>query len=299
MEFGAHIPQIGWNAAQPFTIGMLERYVTTARALGFTAISANDHIVYMGSWLDGPTMLSAALPFAEGLSLATTVGLPVVRGPAAYAKTMAMLDNLTGGRVIAGVSAGSSHDDYVLAGVPYDERWKRLDESIGVMRALWQPGAPAFRGAFYSTEAMSLDPAPARAGGPPVWIGSWGSERGMRRAATLGDGWLASAYNSTPERFARGLATLAEMGRDPSTFGNALATGWMHVGDDSEAVLTMMAAGLDRPIDELREQLPIGPPSKVADLVARYREAGLHRMFVWPLGHDPVEQMQRFADAVL
>ncbi|TMK51097.1 MAG: LLM class flavin-dependent oxidoreductase, partial [Actinobacteria bacterium] len=230
MEFGAHIPQIGWNAAQPFTIGMLERYVTTARALGFTAISANDHIVYKGSWLDGPTMLSAALPFAEGLSLATTVGLPVVRGPAAYAKTMAMLDNLTGGRVIAGVSAGSSHDDYVLAGVPYDERWKRLDESIGVMRALWQPGAPAFRGAFYSTEAMSLDPAPARAGGPPVWIGSWGSERGMRRVATLGDGWLASAYNSTPERFARGLATLAEMGRDPSTFGNALATGWMHVG---------------------------------------------------------------------
>ena len=87
MEFGAHIPQIGWNAAQPFTIGMLERYVTTARALGFTAISANDHIVYKGSWLDGPTMLSAALPFAEGLSLATTVGLPVVRGPAAYAKT--------------------------------------------------------------------------------------------------------------------------------------------------------------------------------------------------------------------
>jgi len=49
MEFGAHLPQIGWDAARPFTLDLLERYVTTARALGFTAISANDHIVWQGS----------------------------------------------------------------------------------------------------------------------------------------------------------------------------------------------------------------------------------------------------------
>ena len=81
--------------------------------------------------------------------------------------------------------------------------------------------------------------------------------------------------------------------------GNALATGWMYVGDDSEAVLSAWATSLNRPIDELREQLPIGPPSKVAELVARYRDAGLQRMFVWPVGDDPVGQLERFARAVL
>ena len=303
MEFGAHLPQIGWDAARPFTLKLLERYVTTARALGFTAISANDHIVWHGPWLDAPTLLSAALPFADGLTLATTIGIPVVRGPAAFAKTMATLDYLSGGRVIAGVAPGSSADDYALAGVPYEERWKRFDESIVVVRALWQPGAPPFRGAFYSTEGKWCEPPPARAGGPPIWIGSWGSERGMRRVAELGDGWLASAYNTTPEGFTKGLATLSsllpEAGRDPSTFSNGLATGWMHIGDDSEAVLSFMSTSLNRPIGDLREKLPIGTPSKVAELVARYRDAGLQRMFVWPVGDDPVEQMQRFADATL
>jgi hypothetical protein len=104
-------------------LDVLERYVTTARALGSTAISANDHIVWQGSWLDAPTMLAASLPFADGLTLATTIGLLVIRGPAVYAKTMATLDHLSGGRVIAGVAPGSSADDYALAGVPHAERW--------------------------------------------------------------------------------------------------------------------------------------------------------------------------------
>jgi alkanesulfonate monooxygenase SsuD/methylene tetrahydromethanopterin reductase-like flavin-dependent oxidoreductase (luciferase family) len=216
---------------------------------------------------------------------------------------MAQLDSLSGGRVIAGVAPGSSADDYAVIGVPYEERWKRFDESIGVLRAMWQPGAPALRGRFYSTEGKWCDPPPARAGGPPIWIGSWGSERGMRRVASLGDGWLASGYNTTPEGFASGLATLGAQlraaGKDPSGFANALATTWMYVGEDSEAVLSLLAAALNRPIDDLREQLPVGPPSKVADLVARYRNAGLQRMFVWPIGDDPVEQLQRFADAVM
>ena len=303
MEFGAILPQIGWGPDNPFTLDLLERYVTTARALGFTSITANDHIVYKGPWIDGPTLLAASLPFADGMMLATTIGLPVVRGPAVFAKTMAQLDQLSGGRVIAGVSTGSSQDDYSITGVPYDERWKRFDESIGVMRALWQPGAPAFHGEFYSTEGMWCDPPPARPGGPPIWIGSWGSERGMRRVAELGDGWLASAYNTTPERFAKALAALstrlADAGRDPSTFANALATTWMHVGDNGEAVLSLMAAAMNRPIDDLRESLPIGTPSQVAEIVGRYREAGLQRMFVWPTGGDPVTQLQLFADAAL
>ena len=79
-----------------------------------------------------------------------------------------------------------------------------------------------------------------------------------------------------------------------------MATAWMHVGDDGDAVLGVMAATPKRPIDDLREQLPIGSPSHVAEVVTRYRDTELQRMFVlWPIGENPVEQLQRFADAVL
>ena len=85
----------------------------------------------------------------------------------------------------------------------FDERWARLDESVGALRALWREDAPPFSGRFYSTEGISLEPRPASDDGPPIWIGSWGSKAGLSRTARLADGWLASAYNTTPDRSAR------------------------------------------------------------------------------------------------
>jgi alkanesulfonate monooxygenase SsuD/methylene tetrahydromethanopterin reductase-like flavin-dependent oxidoreductase (luciferase family) len=60
----------------------------------------------------------------------------------------------------------------------------------------------SFTGRFYSTDGISLEPRPTSVDGPPVWIGSWGSSAGLRRVARLGEGWLASAYNTTPALFA-------------------------------------------------------------------------------------------------
>ncbi|MDQ5829441.1 MAG: LLM class flavin-dependent oxidoreductase, partial [Actinomycetota bacterium] len=72
--------------------------------------------------------------------------------------------------------------------------------------------------------------------GPPIWIGSWGSEAGLRRVVRLGDGWLASAYNTTPEAFAAARRRLAEhlhaVGKDPSRFPNAIATMFFYVTEE-------------------------------------------------------------------
>jgi len=135
------------------------------------------------------------------MTLATTVALPVVRGPVALAKNLAAIDLLSGGRLVVGVGPGSSARDYAAVGVPFEERWKRLDEAVQALRVLWGGEGPPYRGEFYSTEGVSLEPHPAQRSGPPIWIGSWGSEAGLRRVARLGDGWLASAYNTTLEAF--------------------------------------------------------------------------------------------------
>src|SRR5215212_765668 len=189
MDYGAHLPLIALNS-QPWTLHRLLEYAETAESVGFQALSANDHLVFPRLWLDGPTVLAAVLTRTGRIALATTVALPVVRGPVALAKSLAAIDLLSGGRLVVGVGPGSSARDYAVVGIPFEERWKRLDEAVQTLRAFWLGDGPPFRGAFYSTQGVTLEPYPAQRPGPPIWIGSWGSEAGLKRVVRLG-GWLA------------------------------------------------------------------------------------------------------------
>jgi alkanesulfonate monooxygenase SsuD/methylene tetrahydromethanopterin reductase-like flavin-dependent oxidoreductase (luciferase family) len=189
--------------------------------------------------------------------------------------------------------------------VPFAERWGRFDEAVMAMRALWDPTAAPFVGRFYDTSGVVLEPGPARSGGPPIWIGSWGSETGLARVARLGDGWLASAYNATPALFEAGRQRLGELlearGRDASGFPNTLVTMWLHVTTDErerQDVVERLAGMLKRPLEQIEERLPIGPPALCAEIVERYREAGVERILFWPLT-DEVRQVERVALDVL
>lgn len=303
MEYGVHLPQIAIDDPT-WTLGGLVEYAETAERLGFGRLCANDHLLFSRPWLDGPTALAALLSHTE-LPMATTISLPVVRGPVALAKTLGSIDLLSGGRLVVGVGPGSSERDYDAVGVPFEERWPRFDESIRTLRALWGR-EPAFDGEFYSTRGVTLDPPPAQPSGPPIWIGSWGSAAGLRRTARLGDGWLASGYNTTPEGFetaSRRLETeLREAGKDPARFPNAMATVFFHVTEDeSEAariVRDRLAPMLGRPADELADRLPIGTADTCADTLAAYESAGLERVYLWPVG-DELEQLRRFHDLVI
>ena len=111
-------------------------------------------------------------------------------------------------------------------GIGYQERWRRFDEAVRVLRALLHGDPAGFEGEFHSTRGVRLEPRPAQRPGPPIWVASWGSPAGLRRVARLGDGWLASAYNTTPERFAAAREQL------PPGFPNALGTMWTWVTED-------------------------------------------------------------------
>ena len=304
MDYGAHLPLIALDR-QPWTLHRLLEYADIAQSAGFKALSANDHLVFARPWLDGPTALAAVLTRTGRMVLVTTVALPVVRGPVALAKSLAAIDLLSGGRLVAGVGPGSSARDYAAVGVPFEERWKRLDEAVQTLRALWQGEGPPFRGEFYSTEGITLEPYPAQRPGPPVWIGSWGSEAGLRRVVRLGDGWLASAYNTTPEAFAAARRRLAEhlhaVGKDPSRFPNAIATMFFYVTEEratSERIIReVLRPTLNRPEEELRERLLVGPAEECAEKLAAYRAAGANRIFLWPV-EDELRQLATFQERV-
>jgi alkanesulfonate monooxygenase SsuD/methylene tetrahydromethanopterin reductase-like flavin-dependent oxidoreductase (luciferase family) len=223
----------------------------------------------------------------------------------ALAKSLAAIDLLSGGRLVVGVGPGSSARDYEAVGIPFEERWKRLDEAVQVLRTLWLGEGPQFRGEFYSTEGVTLEPRPAQRPGPPIWIGSWGSEAGLRRVARLGDGWLASAYNTTPEAFAAARRRLAEhlhaAGKDPARFPNAIATMFFYVADEratSERIVReVLSPTLNRPEEELRERLLVGPAEECAEKLAAYRAAGANRIFLWPV-EDELRQLAAFQERV-
>jgi alkanesulfonate monooxygenase SsuD/methylene tetrahydromethanopterin reductase-like flavin-dependent oxidoreductase (luciferase family) len=189
---------------------------------------------------------------------------------------------LSEGRVLAGVGPGSSERDYGLLGIPFAERWRRFDEALATLRPLLA-GADG-----------ELAPAPSRHGGIPLWVASWGTRAGLARVARFGDGWLASAYNITPERFAAVRAAL------PEGLPTALATMWTWVTADraeGERVLTAtLAPLLRRDPEELRRQVCVGPAEHCAELLARYADAGCERVYVWPLGQEP-RQFELVADA--
>ena len=157
-------------------------------------------------------------------------------------------------------------------------------------------GHGAFRGTFYSSDITRRSRPPRSTGTPPLWISSWGSTIGIRRVAELGDGWLASAYNSTPTAFSHALDRLETAGRPAATFPNAIATMWLYVTDRpgaAEHILdNVLAPMLNRPPDDLRG-LPIGTAEQCAERISAYQQAGAQRIFLWPVG-DEFEQLTAF-----
>jgi len=305
VDFGLHLPLMDFGG-NPFTLDHLITYAETGQQLGFSALAANDHLVYSKPWLDGPTALATVLAHSGSIDLATTVALPIVRGPVPLAKCLGAIDRLSGGRLIACVGPGSSARDYAGVGIPFEERWKRLDEAIQTLRALWNRDGAVYKGNFYDTEGIMLEPFPAKRSGPPIWVGSWGSKAGLRRVARLGDGWLASGYNTTPELFAKDWQQLWEFlvatGKDPSSFPNAIASMWLYISEeerDSERMLNeVLAPTLNRPVAELRQRLPIGTAQDCAEKLAAYHHVGVQRVYLWPLAHE-LEQITVFMRQVV
>ena len=222
------------------------------------------------------------------------------------AKTFAGLDLLSDGRLAPGIGPGSSARDYHALGLDVETRWKRFDEAAAILRAILHgeppPPAPRWYSMPVPVEAAELRPARRL----PLWIGSWGSAAGLRRVARLGDGWLASAYNTTPDRFEQTARALAEQlrkhGRRSEGFPNALATMWTCITEDrgeaERVIVDVLVPLLGRDPDVLRGQVCVGPAEDCAELLSRYARAGCRRVYLWPIGDEP-RQIERAATQVV
>jgi probable F420-dependent oxidoreductase len=305
MEFGVHLPIDVDEGEPPVTARQVLDFARLAEELGFTFVSANDHIVFRHGVLDGPMCLAAICAGTSRIQLATTTLIPALRHPAVAAKALSTLDCLSEGRLLVGVGAGSYPPDFAACGIPFAERWRRLDECVRALRQLWADGAAQSDGPTYPLQDVRMEPKPVQRPGPPIWIGSWGAPSGLRRAARLGDGWMASAYNTTPEQFAANWTQMHELlqqeGKDSNHFGNAVVSMFTFITDDEEEadqVVRDRARKLDRSPDDLRARLLIGRPQECAAKIVAYAGAGAQRIFIWPAG-DRQRQLRLFAEKVM
>lgn len=295
MEAGVHLPQVD-ILGEGLSSDRLLRVVARARGAGFVAVSANDHFRFARPWLDGLVALSMVAPHAGTLDLVTSVALPLLRGPLPLASSLVAVNHVAAGRVVAGVGVGSSQADYHLAGLRFEDRWGRFDAATRELKGLLQGESSLSR-----TEL---------GGGPdsdiPVWVASWGSVAGLRRVARLGDGWMASAYNTDPARLSAGLRAIAEerarLGLFPVPVPATLVTMWTWVTEsaaEADRVLSQIIAPMvGRSPEQLRGRLCVGPAQQCADLLSQYHEAGCGRVHFWPLGEEQ-RQLDLLAQKVL
>lgn len=301
MDLGLHLPLIPLGA-EPLSLRRLERAVDAARDAGWAAVAANDHLVFRTPWLDGPTALASVIGRSGEMALATTVALPAVRGPVPLAKALVAIDVLSGGRLVAGLGPGSSRADHDAVGAPSDRRGARFEQAVLALRALVRGEAPPAG----APADLRLAPGPHGGREIPLWIASWGSPAGLARVARLGDGWLASAYNTTPEALAasRGVlaAALGDRGRDPAAVPTSLATMWTWVCDGragrDRMLADVLAPLVGRDPAELGPRVCVGSPEHCAQLLARYARAGCRRVHLWPLDDEP-GQVERVVHDVM
>lgn len=264
-----------------------------ADTLGFESVWLPEHLVFpleiSGQLVPGeehppvpPTVpiydvcsyLSFLAAKTSTIRLGSFVYLLGIRHPFISARGFATLDVLSGGRALCGVGAGWLTTEWRAAGLDPTTRGARLDEAIEVVRKLWTEPEITHDGEHFSFEPVAFEPKPVQAGGPPILVGGE-SKRALRRAATVGDGWLGMFH--TPQTAAARVADLRRMaedaGRPP---GSVSATVMGEIGAEFD-VDEWMATGIDRlivtpwsrsreAVDGMRNLVDrIGPP---ADLIA-------------------------------
>jgi alkanesulfonate monooxygenase SsuD/methylene tetrahydromethanopterin reductase-like flavin-dependent oxidoreductase (luciferase family) len=210
----------------------------------------------------------------------------------------------------------------IAAGIDPEEMWPRFDEGIRALRAFLDPELPPFKGRFYDTEGFVLEPRPAQKAHIPIWLGSWGSEAGLRRVARLAEGWIGSAGpgHQSPEQFIKDKERLdtylVKAGKDPQTFGTAVSSMPLFISEDHGELERVGASSagmarrrpdsappfLTRPAERSDEEPHahdmVGTRAECIDKVRRWQSSGVGALFLSPEGPDPEGQLRIFIDEV-
>lgn len=170
-------------------------------SLPIQSLWVGGHVASRNPTPEAMVQLARLAAVAERVRIGTSILLLPLYPPAIVAKQIADLDRGTGGRVTLGVGVGGEYPgEFRACEVPIEERGSRLNEAIPLLRELWSAEEVTHNGRHYSMDTVRIHPAPAQVNGPPIVVAGR-QPVAMRRAATLGDGWMPYLYS--PERYSK------------------------------------------------------------------------------------------------
>jgi probable F420-dependent oxidoreductase len=189
-----------------------------AETLGFDSAWVSEHHGagdgYLPSLL---VMLGAFAAATERIELGTGVVLAPFHDPLRLAEDAAVVDQLSGGRLLLGLGLGWREEEFRMFGQPVSQRLGRTLDAVEVLRHAWTGQRFSYEGKVLSYEDVLVMPPPARVGGVPIYLGGM-EERAVRRAGRLGDGYIRSrgSLDGAREALAWAESGAREAGKDPS-----------------------------------------------------------------------------------
>ena len=257
---------------------MIGEFAQSAESIGLDSLWMGEHVVlfdktespYPGSATgklpvpEGGGMLDTVATFGflaactKTLRFGTGITLLPQRNPIYTAKEFTTLDWLTQGRIDFGIGVGWCKEEVIACGYSFNDRGKRCDEILQMLKQLWTEPVAEFHGEFYDLAPCRMDPKPVQKPHIPIIVGGH-SSAGFRRAAKYGNGWYGFQMDldATAKVTLQLDAALTKEGRNRDDF-----------------------------------QLVITPPYQVnADMVRRYEDLGVDQLIV----HLGSQKAQRVA----
>jgi probable F420-dependent oxidoreductase len=173
--------------------------------------------------MDPFVTLGAASAVTKTLKLATGICLVIQRDTIQTAKSVASIDQVSGGRFLFGIGGGWNAEEIEAHGTVFATRMQKMREQIEAMKEIWTKSTAEYNGAIVKVPSMQTWPKPTHKPYPPILVGGafpWAA----RRAIRYGDGWFPNATSGNPEEYMPGfqkMATEAGRGSLPVTIGGA------------------------------------------------------------------------------
>ncbi len=193
--------------------------------------------------------LMAAATATRTLKIGTGIALLMERELLSQAKTIATLDQLSGGRLLVGIGVGWNREEFENTNtcIPWGRRYRGLEEVVGATRTLFQDDAPEYHGEFIDFDPVWFEPKCLQVGGPPFILGAMGP-LGIKHTARWADGWMPVDV------------AMPDMAADIAAFRQLVQDGGRN---PDEVEISVVAMG------EVNR-----------DVLLRYRDLGIHRTII-------------------
>ena len=280
MRFGFALPQIGSLVGPEALVTVAKR----AEDLGFDSLWVLDRILWpvdprapypigdcslplqYKNVLDPVETLTFAAAHTSRILLATGVlNLPWYN-PVLLARRLTTLDVLSRGRLRVGFGIGWSPDEYEAAGAPWQDRGKRADESIEVLKKIWTTDPVEFQGKHYRIAKSFIGPKPVQKPHPPIYMAAF-TPSAMKRVAAEAHAWLPVGIPLT------GIGAMFE----------AIKNMAKEAGRDPSALELIVTAGVEihkRPIEKERIEFT-GSVEQIGEDFATARKVGAAEIAIY------------------